>query len=180
MSTDDLTARLRNHLAHSCALTRGLAISLLREATDEVDRLGAALRETVAARNYAMRQRDEEARAKVGNIDALNTAITERNAAQAEVERLRAALSAVNTTVETRTVHECPLCGSPDDVAGELALLALDARSTLDRVRAVLDADEGSADVPPAVRLPKLVGAISRVLDSEPDDGRGTTHQETP
>lgn len=85
MSTNDLTARARARAAH-WPMTETSA--LLSELADEVDQLRASLAEAVTARNYACRQRDEEARAKVGNIDALNKAVVERDAAQAVVDRV--------------------------------------------------------------------------------------------
>lgn len=46
MSTDDLTARVRDHLAHADTLPRGLAIALLSELADEADRLRGELART--------------------------------------------------------------------------------------------------------------------------------------
>lgn len=95
MSTDDLTQRAR---ARAQSLAQGspdnpegwhTTSALVSELADTVEQLQASLAEAVSARNYAMRQRDEEARAKVGNIEALNAAIVERDAARTEAERLR-------------------------------------------------------------------------------------------
>lgn len=88
MSTNDLTEALR--IAEQL---RGFADPSRSERAiialaDEVDRLRASLSEAVTARNCAMRQRDEEARAKVGNIDALNAATIERDAARAALGRV--------------------------------------------------------------------------------------------
>lgn len=55
-----------------------------------VEALQLDCKDIAAQRNAALRERDVERKAKEGNIDALNVAIAERNAAAAEVESLRA------------------------------------------------------------------------------------------
>jgi len=61
----------------------------------EVERLDEALAREVRGRNYAMRQRDDWQRAARGNIDALNTAIRERDEARQQVADLRAGIEAL-------------------------------------------------------------------------------------
>jgi hypothetical protein len=56
--------------------------------------------EIVRARNAAMRQRDEERRAKEGNIRALNAAIERAEKAEAEVERLTRELQTMDHFAE--------------------------------------------------------------------------------
>lgn len=87
--------------------------------------------------------------------------------AEAEVERLRAALSHTNTTVVTREAEDCPLCGSPDDVTGKVALTALEYRDERDNLQAAwdevltaLDDDSNGQRVRAGVRLPVLRGKI--------------------
>lgn len=56
---------------------------------DRAEAAEAQVAEVVRARNSAMRQSDEERRAKEGNIAALNAALNRAEAAEAEIERLR-------------------------------------------------------------------------------------------
>ena len=74
MSTDDLIARVRDHLAHADTLPHGLAIALVSELADEVDRLRAE-----ADRYRTLWDRHGK-----------NDLLAERDAARAALERVRA------------------------------------------------------------------------------------------
>lgn len=56
----------------------------------ERDAAQAKVQEVARARNYAMRERDEERQAKEGNIAALNAVIAERDAAREALARVEA------------------------------------------------------------------------------------------
>lgn len=107
MSTDDLTARVHDHLAHADTLPRGLAISLVSDLADEVDRLRAE-NERLASIEFihngceTIRRRDvqavldqrDEARAEADRFRTLwdrhgkNDLLAERDAARAALERV--------------------------------------------------------------------------------------------
>ncbi|MFJ2298132.1 hypothetical protein [Oerskovia paurometabola] len=81
MSTDDLTARVRDHLAHADSLPRGLAISLVSELADEVDRLRA--REVLHGEAAETSRRIED-----GQLQRIIQVEAERDAARAALGRV--------------------------------------------------------------------------------------------
>lgn len=87
----------------------------------------AKLADTVRARNYAMRQRDEERAAKEGNIRALNAAIQERDelrekvaalTAEAELLRRHAQAQAASQVMPVIMVQHQPCCQACNGTGG--------------------------------------------------------------
>lgn len=89
------------------------------KAEAEVERLREESNQVAIARNSAMRQRDEERRAKEGNIVALNAAIVRAEKAEAKVARVEALIRKDHTPEEAihqdhggqDIVHYCGGCG---------------------------------------------------------------------
>lgn len=67
-------------------------VDAVERLTRERDDARAEVEQVVTARNYAMRQRDEERKAKEGNIRHLNAAIERTEATEAEAADLRTRL----------------------------------------------------------------------------------------